>query len=306
MGGEIGDAALSLSSLYATEKELVPTSWGPAMGHFCTLFVASRRVFYKRHHQEVVRSWHQEEVGGLPVAGLPAFSVLALCHHVDKTWPGLLCLAVTWGPSTLPGGHILLRAGGSVPLPHVLDPCPVPVLTASSGNRLVSGASCPGPGPGRGLVAVFSCSVVGSSVFQDGPVGVHAGAGSWARDASALAGRCRVSLGRRGVEKVHGTYFMEWVGGGKFFLHPKPSPGLGLAGHSSSWEPGRWRLVLCGPGGGRWVDGRDFSTFLHSAPTPTEPFSQPEDPDVNTRPVRGSALSDRHVTMCLIPVSARE
>lgn len=99
-------------------------------------------------------------------------------------------------------------------------------------------------------------------------MGVHMGAGSWAQDASALAGRCRVSLGRRGVEKVHGTYFMEWAGGGEFFLYPKPSLGLGLAGHSSSWEPGRWRLDLCGPGGGRWINGRDFSTFLHSAPTP--------------------------------------
>lgn len=44
---------------------------------------------------------------------------------------------------------------------------------------------------GGGLAAVFSCSVVGSSVFQDGPVGVYAGAGSWARAASVLAGCCQ-------------------------------------------------------------------------------------------------------------------
>lgn len=36
------------------------------------------------------------------------------------------------------------------------------------------------PAQARGLVAVFSCSVVGSFVFQDGPVGVYVAAGSWA------------------------------------------------------------------------------------------------------------------------------
>lgn len=76
---------------------------------------------------------------------------------------------------------------------------------------------------GEGLAAVSSCSVVGSSVFQGGPVGVHVGAGSW-----VLLVQTRI----------------------------------------------------------------------------TKPFSQPEDPEGT--PGRGPALSDHHVTMGLITVSARE
>lgn len=31
-----------------------------------------------------------------------------------------------------------------------------------------------------------------------------------------------------------------------------------------------------------WVDGSGFSIFFHSAHTWTKPFSQPDDPEVNT------------------------
>ncbi|XP_045390669.1 uncharacterized protein LOC123625970 [Lemur catta] len=50
----------------------------------------------------------------------------------------------------------------------------------------------PGLGRGGGLGAVFPCGVVGSFVFQDGPVGsVGEGAGSQAWAASVLAGCCQ-------------------------------------------------------------------------------------------------------------------
>lgn len=54
-GGEIGDVARSPFYLYATNKELVPTLRAPTMGNFHTPLLASRLVFYKLHHQELLR-----------------------------------------------------------------------------------------------------------------------------------------------------------------------------------------------------------------------------------------------------------
>lgn len=94
---------------------------------------------------------------------------------------------------------------------------------------------------------------------------------------------------------------ISWLGGRGILPSPQTLPRSG---------PGRTLELLgvrrlCGlGGGGGGGDGRDFSPFLHSAQTLTEPLSQPEDPEVNTRAVQGSALSDHHGTMCLITASA--
>lgn len=57
-----------------------------------------------------------------------------------------------------------------------------------------------------------------------------------------------------------------------------------FAHEKKTWEPGGWKACSAWFWWG-WVDGRDFSMFLHSAQTWTSPFSQPKDPELNARDV---------------------
>lgn len=136
----MGDVAHRIPLSKPRRRSWSPLSGAPKLGHFHPPLLASRRVFYQLHPQEVLRSW---------VSHFISSERWQSWRQVDKTRPGLLCLAVTWGPQ-----HRAWRARSSqgrglgTPGPRVLDPCPVPVLAASSENMLVRGESCPGPGRG--------------------------------------------------------------------------------------------------------------------------------------------------------------
>lgn len=103
------------------------------------------------------------------------FPVLALCHHVGKTPP----VGSPLGTSAPRLEGTFFSGQGAQ------NPCPTSRTRAPSRcpQQALNGcwlAERPArPGPGRGLPAGCPCSVVGSSVFQDGPVGVHVGARSW-------------------------------------------------------------------------------------------------------------------------------
>lgn len=83
-------------------------------------------------------------------------------------------------------------------------------------------------------------------------MGVRAGAGSQelGPGPNMLAGRCRVSLGRREVEKVHGTYFMVGGGGDSSFT-PNPPQVWAWQDAWASQGPGvLFCVVLVGVGVG--------------------------------------------------------